>query len=162
EVLAGLHPVSEALRRQAAAAIARGEAIADLTLHLPVGAAAAGEAFLDVLDQIARRLDAAAYPFALPAEERLLWRWCVGSITDQLTAAAARGTPADPPIRFHEALVQELRGLDGLRRAAERKASLHRVAAAVAAAQTPQEVAMVVVVQGAEALQASGAALLVR
>jgi hypothetical protein len=161
DVVTGLHVVRDALVREAQAAAAAGEERATLTLHLPPGVAAAGEAFLELMDEIDRRADAAGSPAAIPAEERLLRRWCVESIARQLPELRPEG-PTDPPVGFDEALVHELRRVDAARQQADRAGRLHRLAAALASARTPQEVASIVVVEGAEALHASGAALLVR
>lgn len=161
EVVTGLHVVRDALVREAQAAAAAGAARATLTVHLPPGVAGAGEAFLDLMGEIDRRADAAGSPAAVPAEERLLRWWCVESIARQLPALRPDG-PTDPLAGWDEALVHELRRVDAARRQADRAGRLHRLAAALACAGSPEEVASVVVVQGAEALHAAGAALLVR
>jgi hypothetical protein len=59
EAVTGLHVVRDALVREAHAAASEGEDRATLTLHLPPGVAAAGEAFLEIMDEIDRRADAA-------------------------------------------------------------------------------------------------------
>lgn len=161
DVVTGLHVVRDALIREAQAAAAAGADRATLTLHLPPGVAASGEAFLDLMDEIDRRADAAGSPAAVPAEERLLRRWCVESIARQLPALRPDEATA-PQVGFDEALVQELRRVEAARREADRAGRLHRLTAALASAGSAQEVASTVVAQGADALHASGAAVLVR
>ena len=85
------------IKRQALAAAARGETVADLVLHLPLSAADAGEhylAALDEADQYAR--GARLLTLAPPLSHQAFRRWYVRSLVAQLRSLGAGRVP-DPP-----------------------------------------------------------------
>lgn len=160
-VVHGFADARDAIKRQALAAARRGDASTSLTLHLPVSAAAAGEAYLAALDEADGYARAARLlTLETPPDHRLFRRWYVQAVVRQLRDVAA-GRPAEPVRPFEEVLVAEIRRLAGAQRVSERAARLQRVTAALSSAQTPEDVASVVVSEGVAALGASGGGLLV-
>lgn len=160
-VLHSFGETRDAIKRHALAAARRGEQRTRLTLHLPLSAADAGEAYLRALD------DADAYSRAArlltletPPDHRLFRRWYVEAVIEQLRALAAGGTPPDVA-PFEDLLVGEIRRLASGQRAGQRAARLQLVTAALAQTRTPEDVASVVVYEGVDALGASGGSLLV-
>jgi serine phosphatase RsbU (regulator of sigma subunit) len=160
-VVHGFADARAAIKRQALAASSRGEVRTTLTLHLPLTAADAGEAYLAALDEADDYARAARLlTLETPSEHRLFRRWYVGAVIDQLRAAAGGTLP--PPVQtFEDRLVSEVRHLSVARRVSERAARLQRVTAALARARTPEDVAGAVVFEGVSALGASGGGLLV-
>ena len=160
-VVHGFADARAAIKRQAIAASSRGEVRTSLTLHLPLTAADAGEAYLSALDEADAYARAARLlTLETPTEHRLFRRWYVGAVIDQLRAVAAGTTP--PPIEtFEDRLVREVRLLSVAQRVSDRAARLQRVTAALARARTPADVAGAVVFEGVTALGASGGGLLV-
>ena len=160
-VVHGFADARAAIKRQALAASSRGEVRTSLTLHLPLTAADAGEAYLAALDEADDYARAARLlTLETPSEHRLFRRWYVGAVIDQLRAVAA-GTPPPPVQTFEDRLVSEVRQLSVAQRVSERAARLQRVTAALARARTPEDVAGAVVSEGVNALGASGGGLLV-
>lgn len=150
----------QAIKRQALAAVARGEARTELTLTLPASAAEAGEDYLSALDQAdfyarASRL----LTLETPPQHRVFRRWYVESLIDQLRAAAA-GLPQASPQTFEQRLLDELAIVATAQRATDHAARLQTVTAALAGASTTDEVSAVVVTEGVAVLGASGGALL--
>jgi hypothetical protein len=96
------------IKRQAAAAAARGEPITDLELHLRPSAAAAGERYLDALD-LSDRFARSAHllTLAAPPVHRIFRRWYVQSLVDQLRSLARGETPA-PARPFQTVLAEEV------------------------------------------------------
>ena len=95
--------VRNEIKRQAAAAAARGERDTDLELQLRPGAAEAGERYLealDVADSYARAAD--LLTLASPPEHRAFRRWYVRNIVKQLDALG-RGRPVAEPTSFDPA-----------------------------------------------------------
>jgi serine phosphatase RsbU (regulator of sigma subunit)/anti-sigma regulatory factor (Ser/Thr protein kinase) len=160
-VVHGFSGARAAIKRQALAASSRGEARTALTLHLPLTAADAGEAYLSALDEADEYARAARLlTLETPPEHRLFRRWYVGAVIAQLRAVARGDTP--PPVRpFEDVMVAELRRLSAAQRVSDRAARLQRVTAALARARTPEDVAAAVVFEGVAALGASGGGLLV-
>jgi serine phosphatase RsbU (regulator of sigma subunit)/anti-sigma regulatory factor (Ser/Thr protein kinase) len=160
-VVHGFADARIAIKEQALAASQRGEPRTRLALHLPVTAAAAGEAYLAALDEADTYARAARLlTLETPAEHKLFRRWYVEAVIDQLRELAAGQTP-EPVVPFEEALINEIRRLTVAERIGTRAARLQRTTAALARARTPQDVAGVVVSEGVTALGASGGALLV-
>jgi serine phosphatase RsbU (regulator of sigma subunit)/anti-sigma regulatory factor (Ser/Thr protein kinase) len=160
-VVHGFADARAAIKRQALAASARGDVRTSLTLHLPLSAADAGEAYLAALDEADEYARAARLlTLETPPEHRLFRRWYVGAVIAQLRSIAA-GKPPPPVISFEEQLVSELRRLSMAQRVSDRAARLQRVTAALARARTPEDVASAVVSEGVAALGATGGGLLV-
>ncbi|MBV9098831.1 MAG: SpoIIE family protein phosphatase [Frankiaceae bacterium] len=160
-VVTGFAEARDAIKRQALAAAGRGDPRTLLTLHLPLHAADAGEAYLRALDE-ADEYSRAARLLTLetPPEHRLFRHWYVEAVVAQLRTIAA-GAPTEPVQGFEERLVEEIRRLSESQRVSERAARLQRATAALARARTPEDVGSVVVSEGVAALGASGGALLV-
>jgi len=160
-VVHGFADARAAIKRQALAASSRGEIRTALTLHLPLTAADAGEAYLRALDEADDYARAARLlTLETPSEHRLFRRWYVGAVIDQLRAISG-GTALPPVQTFEDRLVSEVRRLSVAQRMSERAARLQRVTAALARARTPEDVAGAVVFEGVSALGASGGGLLV-
>ena len=84
------------VKRQALAAAARGEALTELELRLPLSYADAGEHYLAALDEADRYARSARLlTLAPPPSHRTFRRWYVGSLVEQLRAIA-EGRPARP------------------------------------------------------------------
>jgi serine phosphatase RsbU (regulator of sigma subunit) len=151
----------DAIKRQALAAARRGDQRTNLTLHLPISAAAAGEAYLAALDE-ADKYSRAARLLTLetPPDHQLFRRWYVGAVVTQLRERAAGREPT-PVTPFADMLVAEIRRLASAHRAAERAARLQQVTAALAQTRTPEDVASVVVREGVDVLGAVGGGMLV-
>jgi serine phosphatase RsbU (regulator of sigma subunit)/anti-sigma regulatory factor (Ser/Thr protein kinase) len=160
-VVHGFADARAAIKRQAIAAAARGDVRTSLTLHLPLAAAVAGEAYLAALDEADEYARAARLlTLETPPEHRLFRHWYVGAVVDQLRAAAA-GQPLPRIETFEDELISEVRRLSWAQRVNDRAARLQRVTAALARARTPEDVAAAVVSEGVGALGASGGGLLV-
>ena len=160
-VVHGFSDARAAIKRQALAAASRGEVRTSLTLHLPLSAAEAGDAYLAALDEADEYARAARLlTLETPPEHRLFRRWYVGAVVDELRRVAAGLSPR--PVRtFEEELLAEVRRLSVAQRVSDRAARLQRVTAALARARTPEDVAAAVVSEGVAALGASGGGLLV-
>src|SRR5207248_1455561 len=160
-VVHGFSEARVAIKRQALAAARRGDPRTRLTLHLPLSAADAGEAYLTALDEADEYARAARLlTLETPADHRLFRHWYVEAVVSQLRLMAAGEQPA-PAIPFEDRLVAEIRRLSEAERRSARAAQLQRVTAALARARTPSDVADVVVSDGVAALGASGGGLLV-
>ncbi len=160
-VVTGFADARDSIKRQALAAAGRGDPRTRLTLHLPLSAADAGEAYLAALDE-ADEYSRAARLLTLetPPEHRLFRHWYVEAVVSQLRHLAT-GAQAPPIAGFEERLVAEIRRLSESQRVSMRAARLQRATAALARARTPEDVASVVVSEGVAALGASGGGLLV-
>ena len=160
-VVHGFSDAREAIKRQALAAAQRDEPRTALTLHLPLSAADAGEAYLKALDEADRYARAARIlTLETPPEHRIFRHWYVEAVIEQLRRLAA----GEPPIDiepFEARLLSEIRSLAAARRVADRAVRLQRVTAALARARTPEDVASVVISEAVAALGASGGGLLV-
>lgn len=160
-VVTGFADARDAIKRQALSAAGRGEPRTRLTLHLPLSAADAGEAYLHALDETDEYSRAARLlTLETPPEHRLFRHWYVESVVSQLRQLAT-GAQAEPVQGFEERLLAELRRLTESQRVSGRAARLQRATAALARARTPEDVAAVVVSEGVAALGASGGGLLV-
>jgi serine phosphatase RsbU (regulator of sigma subunit)/anti-sigma regulatory factor (Ser/Thr protein kinase) len=150
----------QAIKRQALAAVARGEARTELTLTLPASAAEAGEDYLSALDQADSYARASRLlTLETPPQHRVFRRWYVESLVGQLRAAAT-GVLVAPPQTFEQRLLDELEVVATAQRATDHAARLQTVTAALAGATTIDEVSAVVVTEGVAVLGASGGALL--
>ncbi len=150
----------DAIKRQALAAARRGEPRTELTLHLPLVAAAAGERYLAALDEADAYARAARLlTLETPAPHRLFRRWYVQAVTDQLRDVAAGRAPS-PIMPFETRMLDEVQRLATLHRVTSRTARLQQVTAALARARTPEDVAEVVVEEGVDVLGATGGSLL--
>ena len=151
----------EAIKRQALAAAQRGAPRTSLTLHLPLSAAEAGEAYLAALDEVDGYARAArVLTLETPPDHRLFRHWYVGAVVRQLRRLAA----GQPPLKiepFEAILLAEVRAMAVAQRLQGQAARLQRVTAALARARTPEDVASVVVSEAVAALGASGGGLLV-
>lgn len=100
------------IKRQAALAATRGDAVTDLVLHLPASAADAGERYLAALDEADRwARSARLLTLAPPRVHRLFRRWYVGAIVDALRALAAGQAPP-APVPLQVLLAREVTTLD--------------------------------------------------
>jgi serine phosphatase RsbU (regulator of sigma subunit) len=150
----------QSIKRQALGAASRGEDHVRLELVLPLDAAEAGEEYLRALDEADGYCRAARLlTLETPPQHRVFRQWYVGELVSHLRAAAA-GQPIPPAEPFEQRLLRELDDLARTSREAERAARLYEVAAAVAGADTPGEVAAAVIDSGVAALGASAGALL--
>lgn len=148
-----------AIKRQALEAAARGEPRTQLTLTLPLSAAAAGEEYLAALDDADGYARAARLlTLETPPAHRVFRRWYVGAIVEQLRRRAAGEVP-EPPETFEHRLLAELATVAAAQRASDRAARLQSVTSALAAANTVAEVADVIISEGVAALGATGGAL---
>ncbi|HVT21191.1 MAG TPA: ATP-binding protein [Mycobacteriales bacterium] len=96
------------IKRQALDAARRGDVYTDLTLHLPVSAAAAGLRYLAALDEADRQARSAQLlTVAAPPSHRLFREWYVRALVDRLRAAS-RGEPPTPVTTFSLVLAHEL------------------------------------------------------
>ena len=160
-VVHGFTDARAAIKRQALAASSRGEIRTSLTLHLPLSAADAGQAYLAALDEADEYARAARLlTLETPPEHRLFRRWYVGAVIDELRRVAAGLSPR-PAQTFESELLSEVRRLSVAQRVSDRAARLQRVTAALARARTPEDVAAAVVSEGVAALGATGGGLVV-
>ena len=142
------------IKRQAAAAAARGDAETALVLRLPVSSVAAGERYLAALDEADRYArDARLLTLETPPLHQVFRRWYVSALVDQLRAAAEHRTP-EPPRPFAQVLSDEVTALSELQDVAHRLAVLQRVNALLARARTPAEMARIVTRLAVEQLRA--------
>ena len=133
------------IKRQAAGAAARGDQLTDLELHLDPTAAAAGERYLEALDQADRYARSAhLLTLAPPSVHRLFREWYVRSIIDQLRAPA-RGEQSRPPRPFQLVLADEVTRLSDEAAASARLALLQKVSGELVDAGSVEEMARVVV-----------------
>lgn len=161
-VVAGFAEARSSIKQQAIAAAQQGLAETHLVLDLPASAADAGEAYLTGLDEADRYARAARLlTLETPPVHRVFRHWYVQSLVDQLRAQSA-GAPAPALMTFPERLAEEVAALSHLRQSADRTRGLHEVSAALATALTPEQVARVVVAEGARVLRAGAAVLAVR
>jgi anti-sigma regulatory factor (Ser/Thr protein kinase) len=122
------------IKRQAVTAAARGEALTDLVLHLPFESAAAGERYLDALDQADRYARSARMlTLAPPRSHRVFRQWYVESIVGQIRDLAA-GRPARRPEPLAALLAGEVDRLAGLQDDSDRLAVLSGLAVSLGAA----------------------------
>jgi serine phosphatase RsbU (regulator of sigma subunit)/anti-sigma regulatory factor (Ser/Thr protein kinase) len=160
-VVHGFSAARDSIKRQALAAARRGEARTRLVLRLPVSAAAAGEAYLAALDEADAYARAARLlTLETPPAHRLFRQWYVDAVVRAVRDLSA-GLEPEPVISFEARMLEEIQRLATLQRITDRAARLQRVTAALASAQTPEDVAAVVVSEGVVALDASGGGLLV-
>jgi serine phosphatase RsbU (regulator of sigma subunit)/anti-sigma regulatory factor (Ser/Thr protein kinase) len=158
-VVDGFAEARQAIRRQALEASARGDDRTRLVLSLPASAADAGEAYLAALEEADTYARAARLlTLETPPQHLAFRRWYVESLVTQLREVAAGRTPAPPPT-LERRLLDEFGTLALAQRATARAARLHGVAAALAGARTPEEVAAVAVAEGVAVLGAVRAAM---
>lgn len=147
------------IKRQAAAAAARGEVLTDLELHLSLAAADAGERYLTALDQSDRYARSAhLLTLAPPRIHRVFRQWYVRTIIEQLRAMS-NGEEPQPSVPFQVVLAREVTRLDGVASAAERMAMMERIASQLAAASSTEEMARIAVDRAVEYLGVESARL---
>lgn len=147
------------IKRQAIAAANRGEPYTQLSLWLPLEAADAAEDYLDGLNQVDEYCRAARLlTLESPPAHRVFREWYLGEIIDRLRALAAGRAPR-PPRSFDDRLLQEVERATVAERAAERAARVYRVTAALARANTEEDVARAVLHEVLPALAADGAVI---
>lgn len=150
----------QAIKRQAVAAMTRGESRTHLQVSLTLSAVEAGEEYLaalDLADSYAR--DARLLTLETPPAHRVFRHWYVGALVDQVRGAAA-GELLDKPQTFEQRLLEELGAVAAAQRASARIARLQAVTPQLANASTAEEIAHVVVSEGAAVLGASGGAVM--
>ncbi|HET6965308.1 MAG TPA: GAF domain-containing protein [Acidimicrobiales bacterium] len=133
------------IKRQAAAAAARGDVLTELELHLTPSAAEAGERYLEALDQ-ADRYGRSAHLLTLapPRIHRLFRQWYVRAIIEQLRAMAV-GSPPPPAVPFQVVLAREVADLERAAASAPHLTVLQRVSSELARAVSPDQMARSVV-----------------
>ena len=147
------------IKRQALAAARQGKDHVRLRLRLEPGAAEAGEAYLQALDEADVYCRAARLlTLETPPKHRVFRHWYVGQIVHQLRLAEEH-KPPEPPQAFEDRLLDEIDAVAAAWVAADRAARLYTVSYALTAATTPEEVAEAVLAEGAAALGASGGGL---
>ncbi len=140
------------IKKQAAAAAARGDAVTHLELHLPIGAAAAGERYLAALEEADRYARSARLlSLAPPRLHTVFRRWYVRSLVAQLQAVA-RGDQPPPVTPFRDVIAAEMERIPQLEGVSSRLELLQQVNAALLAAGTPEEMAAAVVNNAGEFL----------
>jgi serine phosphatase RsbU (regulator of sigma subunit)/anti-sigma regulatory factor (Ser/Thr protein kinase) len=151
------------IKRQALRAVHEGRPRTRLVLELTAEAAEAGEDYLDALDELDDHCRALRlFTLETEPEHRVFRHWYVGEIMAQVRAAAA-GLPVPPSRTFEALLLEELRRVVSVERAADRAVRLSRLTRALAVAATPEAVAEAVLEEGVAALRAAaGGVLLVR
>ena len=150
-----------AIKVQASAAQAAGDAHTELVLGLPLSAADTGREYLAALDEVDKYARAARLlTLETPPQHRAFRRWYVAELTKQVDAYRRQEHPA-PPRPFEQFLLDELDIVAAAHRATDRAARLQKVSSSLAGAATVEEVAKVVVSQGVEALGATGGALMI-
>ncbi len=155
----------QAIKAQALAAAARGDERTTLTLHLPLAAAEAGEAYLRALDQAdAYARSARILTLETPPQHRAFRRWYVEAIADQLRSIIS-GIPAKHPKTFEQHLLRELDQVSAAQAEAEalasRLAHLQQLTAELTGVSESDDIAEVMVGHAADAFGARFAALYV-
>lgn len=160
EAVDGFAEARLGIKRQALEAVSRGETTTSLTLDLPPDSAAAAERYLHALDEVDTYCRAMRMlTLETPPQHRVFRHWYIGELVAQLREAAAGRTPP-PPQSFQERLLAELDRVAAAQRVSERGARLYSVAAALATAATPEDVAAAVLNEGVAALRAAAGGLL--
>lgn len=133
------------IKRQALEAVRRDEPFVELVLHLPLAAAEAGERYLAALEEADRHARAARMlTLAPPRSHQAFREWYVGSLVDQLRAAAEGRVPR-PARPFAQVLAAEVDRLSSLEETWERLQLLQKITADLTGARTVQDVAASVV-----------------
>lgn len=159
-VVTGFADARQAIKRQAIKGAARGLSYVRLELDLPAEAVAAGEAYLQGLDDADRYCRAARLlTLETPPEHKVFRRWYVDEVIAQLRNAVA-GRPPRPTRTFEERLLQEVAAAAQDRQTLRRSARLERLAGALAGALTSEAVAAAVLDEGVTALGAMGGGVL--
>jgi serine phosphatase RsbU (regulator of sigma subunit)/anti-sigma regulatory factor (Ser/Thr protein kinase) len=159
-VVFGFAEARQAIKRQALEGARRGDDHVRLELSLPPEAADAGEKYLDALDEAdAYSRAARLLTLETPPQHRLFRQWYVGELVRQLRAVAHGEAP---PLSetFEQRLLREIDTVAEAQQVSERGARLYEVAAALSRAVTPEDVAAAVLMEGVEALGASGGGVL--
>ena len=148
-----------AIKRQALDAARQGLDHFRLRLELEPGAAEAGAAYLQALDEADVYCRAARLlTLETPPKHRVFRHWYVGELVRQMRRAEA-GEPLQPAQPFEDRLLEEIDAVAKAWVAADRAARLYTVSAALTGATTPEEVADAVLAEGMAALGASGGGL---
>ncbi|HEX3705527.1 MAG TPA: SpoIIE family protein phosphatase [Mycobacteriales bacterium] len=134
----------DAIKRQALAAAARGDAETNLTLDLPLSAADSGERYLAALDAADRFARASRLlTVSAPVLHRAFRRWYVQALVDQLRAVEA-GAPGRPTTPFPQALADEVDRLSNLEDTWDRLQLLQRFTRELTGAATVPEITAVI------------------
>lgn len=145
-----------AIKRQALNAERKGMDHFSLRLKLEPGAAEAGAAYLQALDEADVYCRAARLlTLETPPKHRVFRHWYVGELVRQLRLAEA-GEPLTPAQRFEDRLLDEIDAVAQAWVTADRAARLYTASAALTGATTPEEVADAVLAEGVAALGANG------
>lgn len=140
------------IKKQAAAAAARGDSVTHLELHLPIGAAPAGERYLAALEEADRYARSARLlSLAPPRLHTVFRRWYVRSLVAQLRALA-RGEEAPAVEPFRDVVAAEMERIPELLGVSSRLELLQKVNAALLAADSPEDMAAAVVKNAGEFL----------
>ena len=146
------------IKRQAAAAAERGDAVTHLVFHLSPQVAEAGDRYLAALDQADRYARAQhLLTLAAPPEHRLFRRWYVGALVTQLHACSRGETP--PPARpFDLVLAEEIARLSNIERVSGHQELLSRVYDTLGTLESADEIAQALVDHAVEfmAVDAAG------
>lgn len=146
--------VRQEMKRQALAAAHRGEEQTQLVLHLPASAVGAAEAYRDALEEIDRYARAACLlNLETPPSHRVLRRWYLNSLIDQLEAQA-RGEPAPQTPSLVDALAGEVSALATFRDAWNRLQLLQKVTGELTGALSVEDAAATVAANAVEFLGA--------
>ncbi|MDQ1695524.1 MAG: hypothetical protein QOJ03_877 [Frankiaceae bacterium] len=128
-VVNGFSTARSEIKRQALSAAERGLVETHLTLTLPVSAAAAGEDYLDALDEADRHARASRLlTLETPPVHRVFRRWYVEALVEQLRRQAA-GEPPTRIVTFPQRLGEEVSRLAPLQELAARLTLLQNVTA---------------------------------
>lgn len=146
-----------AIKRQALAAVSRGEAEVHLRLTLPVSAAAAGETYLAALEETDRYArHARLLTLETPPVHKVFRSWYVETLVAALRAAAA-GAAAPPTTTFPQRLAEALTQLAPVEAQAARLQVLQKITAELTGAASVEQVAGTVVRNAARTLGAYNA-----
>jgi hypothetical protein len=134
------------MKREAALAAERGEAMTDLVLQLPLSAADTADRYLAALEQADRYARAAhLLTLAAPRSHRIFRQWYLQSIVEQLRSAASGIDPVPEPRPFTLALAAEVDRLPRLEAASVRLGVLQRVSSGLPDCRSAGEMATVAV-----------------
>lgn len=148
-----------AIKRVALDAAARGEPTARLRITVPLSSLEAGGEYLAALDEADRYARAARLlTLATPPTHRAFRRWYVEALGEQLRARRT-GTAPPPVPSFGERLMADFDALGEVQADAARVSRLQAVTAALAEVTTVEDATRVLLVEGVQALGASGGTL---
>jgi serine phosphatase RsbU (regulator of sigma subunit)/anti-sigma regulatory factor (Ser/Thr protein kinase) len=156
-VVHGWSTARNAIKRQALAAAARGEAEVRLSLTLPASAAVAGERYLAAMEETDRYArNARLLTLETPPVHKVFRSWYVQTLVEALRAKAA-GEAAPTAATFPQRLAQALTRLAPLQAQAARLEVLQKTTADLTTAGSVEQVAEAVVRNASEMLGAYNA-----